>query len=462
MNARRPRVLLIAEAANPEWVSVPLVGWSHAQALSQVADVHVVTQVRNREAIEKTGWREGQEFTSLDSEGVAKPLWKFDTWLRRATGLGWTASTALASLPYYQFERLVWRRFGDDLAARRFDLVHRLTPLTPTTPSLLAGRCRSVGVPFVLGPLNGGVAWPAAFSSVRRQEGEWLSYARDAYKLLPAYRSTRRDAAAILAGSRATYDQLDGFHDRCVYLPENGIDLSRFPERTVGGPPGGPLRIAFVGRLVPYKGADMLLEACAPLVRAGKVVVDVIGDGPQRDELAALVAREGIGAGVKLDGWVPHTQMAERLGASEVFGFPSIREFGGGVVLEAMALGLVPLVVDYAGPAELVTSQTGERVPLGTREAIVAELGRRVERMLAQRADLPAMGARARQRVTACYTWQAKAAQVARVYQWVLGAAPKPDFGMPFDEQAADPRSAGFGGQSGPASSGHQPRANSS
>ncbi len=431
----RIRALLIAEAANPEWSSVPLVGWSHAKAITELAHTHIVTQIRNKDAIERTGWCDGKEFTAIDSERVSRPLFL----LGKIIPGNWTTKMAVNAFSYYYFERLVWQRFAERIRSGEFDVVHRLTPLSPTVPSLLASKCKQAGTPFVLGPLNGGVPWPKHFGDTRRREREWLSYVRDAYKLMPGYHSTRRDAAAIIIASQHTWQQIPHkYHDKCVYIPENAVDTERFKFKAEG-PVKLPLRIAFVGRLVPYKGVDMLVEACAPLIRDGKVVLDIIGDGPEMNRLQDLIERNELSPGVTLTGWIDHKDLQKRLPKSDVFAFPSIREFGGGVVLEAMLLGMVPVVVDYAGPAELVTERTGYKVPIDRREKLIQSFREVIARLAENPDQIREMGQHARERVMTSFTWSAKAKQTLEVYKWVTGKqSEKPDFGMPLPDAAYD------------------------
>lgn len=433
------RVLLIAEAANPEWVSVPLVGWSHCEAIARATNAHLVTQVRNRDAIGRAGWIEGKDFTAIDSERFAAPLWKAASLLRGGSGKGWTTLTAVAALSYYYFEHLVWKKFGRDIRDGRYDIVHRVTPLSPTTPSILAGKCRRAGVPFIVGPLNGGVPWPKAFDAARRAEREWLSYVRVAYKLLPGYRATRRNASAMMIGSRATLEQVPArYRDKCVYLPENAIDPERFKRPRVRHA-ARPLRVVFIGRLVPYKGPDMLLEAATPLVHDKLLTLEFIGDGPMRDELTQAIASENLGDGVRMTGWVNHTQLQDRLVEADVLAFPSIREFGGGVALEAMALGVVPVVVDYGGPAELVTPATGVLVKLGPRARIVEDFRAVLRQFCHDPSEVTRRSEAGIERVNRLFTWDRKARQTLEVYEWVLGRRAKPDFGIPLADPA--PRS---------------------
>jgi alpha-maltose-1-phosphate synthase len=444
---RRLRVLLVAELANPDWASVPLEGWSHSSALARLVDAHLVTHVRNRENILKAGLPPSR-FTALDTRPVERRIEAFVRLLRPGGDGGLTTVTAFSAASYYYFEHLLWREFGARIRAGEFDVVHRLTPLSPTTPSLLAARCARAGVPFVLGPLNGGLPWPRGFDYARIKENEWLTYVRDAYKLLPGYRGTRRHAAAIVCGSTDTRQQIAApYQAKTVYVPENAIDPQRF-DAAVSGPVELPLRVAFVGRFTLYKGCDMLIEAAAPLVRAGTVTLDLIGDGAQMPALRALAAREGLPDSI-FAGWVQHAELKNRLTQSHVFAFPSIREFGGAVVLEAMALGLVPIVMAYGGPGELVSAATGYALPMGRRDAIVASLRRALEELVADPSRIRSMGEAARQRVLNQFTWDAKAAQLFEVYRWVLGWREKPNFGMPLPDAPAR-RAATAGAAAGP------------
>jgi len=423
MSSRPYRVLLLAEAANPEWFSVPLEGWSLVQALAKITDVHLVTQIRNREAILRAGMVEGRDFTAIDNETVASPVSKLAEQLRGGSGKGWTLVTAFSSLAYYSFELEMWRRLGSRIKAHEFDLVHRITPLSPTSQSLVAGWLARRSVPFVMGPLNGGVPWPKNFTNRQHDEREWLSYVRWLHKLMPGYRSTRRHSAAIIAGSRHTYSELPSrFKNKLVYIPENGVDTARFnaprDRRAVL-----PLRIAFVGRLVPYKGADMLLEAMADFLKRDQVELHIIGDGPQRSLLDAMVDRMGVRQRVIFHGWVPHVDVQAKLRICDLMALPSIREFGGAVVIEAMALGLTPIVADYGGPSELVGDDTGFRIPFTDQTSLVNGLKMAIGDIIRAPEIVDRLGKAGRRRVLEKFTWDAKAKQILTVYDAVLSGA---------------------------------------
>jgi glycosyltransferase involved in cell wall biosynthesis len=405
---------------------VPLIGWSLTQALSQVCDVHLVTQVRNREAIERQGWVEGEQFTAIDSERIAAPAIRLASVFRGGNSLAWTIETAMESITYPYFEYLVWKRFRRALRAGEYDLVHRVTPVSPTAPSYIARRLARIGIPFVVGPLNGGVEWPREFSDLQRREREWLTRFRGLYRLLPGYKSLRRHASCIIAGSRATLAQLPArFRDKYLYLPENAVDPSRF-SLTNQSAYRLPIKAAFVGRLVPYKGADMAIEAMEDLAREGLIEYDIYGTGPETPRLEQMIRSKGLQDSVRLRGYVPNTELQEQLVTADILVFPSVREFGGGVVLEAMALGVVPVIADYAGPTELVSEAEGYKVPMGDRRQVVASFRSVLGHITRDPRQLEAKRAACLARIALLYTWERKTEQLQQVYAWVAGRSKKP------------------------------------
>lgn len=422
---RKYRVLQIAEAANPEWASVPLEGWSLSQALAKLTDAHLVTHVRNRAAILRAGLLEDKDFTSIDNEYVASPIYRLASLLRGGDGKGWTTVMAFSSFAYYSFERELWNRFSDRIKAGEFDLVHRITPLSPTSQSIIAKRLSKLNIPFIVGPLNGGVPWPDNFSDRQFAEKEWLSSVRGLYKIMPAYRSMRKFSSAIIAGSRYTLGELPSWvKEKCVYIPENAVDMERF-KKTRNHSASLPLKAAFLGRLVPYKGADILLEAVKDFVKASQLELHIIGDGPQRPLLEAMVDRLAIRSGVQFHGWIPHTAVQSKLCGCDFLALPSIREFGGAVVVEAMALGVTPIVANYAGPSELVDERTGIRVDFKDKESLINGFRDAVGLVIKNPDILDTLGTTARQNVIKTLTWDAKARQILRVYDAVLSGAAK-------------------------------------
>ena len=260
----RLRILVLAPDANPESITGPLLSFHQAQALAQLHDVTLVV----RSTVEGPVRRASAAFRGI--EIVPMPLleriyrWSF-RWIFKSN----YRSQALTAFGYpfsVAFEWYAWRQLKRRIFAREFDVVLRLLPIVPVLPSPFAFFLRNGPIPFVIGPLNGGLPWPPGFSQASNQK-EWVSGLRNLYRFLPFARATYENAAAIVAGSSQTYAEFAAHREKLFFLPENGVTRSlcceaeRAPERN------RRLELIFVGGLVPYKACDLALRAAAPLLQ---------------------------------------------------------------------------------------------------------------------------------------------------------------------------------------------------
>jgi glycosyltransferase involved in cell wall biosynthesis len=163
-----------------------------------------------------------------------------------------------------------------------------------------------------------------------------------------------------VSASPLTARALREFSGRESVIIPNGIDRGRI----LSLPPSpDPVDILFAGRLIPEKHVDLLIEAVALCAaELPGICCLIIGDGPEREHLEALVEKCGVSNRVTFTGTLPtHDAVISRMKSATVFCFPSTREGFGIAALEALACGLVLVTVDHPQNAakDFVTADQG-------------------------------------------------------------------------------------------------------
>ena len=425
------RVLILAEECNPDWPSAPIFAYQSARAITEHADVVLVTQVRNARNIERAGLGRAR-VVYLNTEKVARPLWKLSVALRRGTETGWLMAGALAYPGHFAFEWLAAKYFRGALQRGEFDLVHRLSPWSGVQPSFMA---TASPIPFLLGPINDNLPWMSESTDMLKREAtradRLASFFLPLLRHLPYQRSKYIHANGVLACYDHTIDSLpDAVKAKTVNFPEVGIDPEVFG--LASRPRSGRMTVLFVGRLVPLKLPEVIIRAfgASSILRQQRLVI--VGEGPERPRLESLVAENGLAASVELTGLKSHAEVGQFMRQGDIFAFPSAHEMGGGVVVEAMACGLACVVVDFGGPATLIGPERGVKVPVGNVTQLSVSFRHELEQLVTQPERITQLGLAAHRHAMTHYTWDVKARKTLEVYRWVTGRrARKPDFWDP-------------------------------
>ena len=292
-----------------------------------------------------------------------------------------------------------------------WDVVHSQSP-PPVTAYFACTAANNIGVPHVLTyHADDEIPLPAVGPIIVAVYRETMG----------RYTFAHSDQVVVSTQTYASTSRLVWSYDPEVIGA--AIDPSRFGPGIDGShvraslgipPPEEGHMVLFVGRLVPHKGVEFLLEAVHRLRPSATVVV--AGEGPQRQALQRSAEALGVGTRVVFAGGVPHEELPTYYRAADVLVLPSISrlEAFGLVGLEAMASERPVVLSDIPGVREVIEDgKEGLLAPPADPEGLAA----RINELLDDPGRRREMGARGRERVLRLFTWDVVGAQFRDIYE---------------------------------------------
>lgn len=312
------------------------------------------------------------------------------------------------------------KRVLASIKQHKIDIVHQPTSVSPREPSALFG----LGVPLVIGPMNGGMDYPEPFRHMQARSvdfGMWFGrlFANMLNRVIPG----KRQAQTLLVANQRTNLALPSCLRGQVYeLVENGVDLAvwQSPERPDDlDDPDRPARFTYLGRLVDWKAVNLLLEAFQKVVKETPAVLEIIGDGEDRAALQAQANALDLpdNCAVRFTGWLTQEQCATRLAHADALVLPSLLECGGAVVLEAMAMGLPAIATRWGGPVDYLDDACGILVEPSSRPDFIQGHADAMIKLAKSPALRKQMGQAGRDKVLKQFDWDTKGKIMLEIYK---------------------------------------------
>jgi glycosyltransferase involved in cell wall biosynthesis len=236
-----------------------------------------------------------------------------------------------------------------------------------------------------------------------------------AVESLPAKIGRAAFAIAVCEdGQRKLLQRTPQGHEHKIHVVRCGVDRHFLTADARGV--AGARRLVCVARLSPEKGLGVLLRAAALLAAEGlDFRLSLVGDGPERGPLEALVRDLGLAGCVRFEGWRSGAEVHARILDSRALVLASLSEGLPVVIMEALALHRPVIATRVGGIAELVVpGECGWLVAPGALLELAAAMR---EALTRPAAELEAMGQRGALRVRAAHDSSAQALRMAQLFR---------------------------------------------
>lgn len=392
------RVLLIAPTCDGTDVGEAWVAHRWAVGLAKHHEVTLLTY-------RKRGRKSAREQLS----GIRVVEWTEPPLLGRVERLN--SMLAPGYVPFYVRARRWIRQALSQ--GERFDVVHQPVPVAMRYPCPAIG----LGLNVVVGPVGGGLDSPPEFLGAQDTDPWYVKLRRlDGWRLAydPLLRRTYEQASCVLGIAPYVADKLGNLDlARFEVMSETAlIDLPAPKDRSGRS---GPVRALFVGRMIRSKGARDLVQALAQC-RDLPLHVDIVGDGPDRQACEALAGKLAIGNRITFHGRQPRSEVERLYHEADIFVFPSYREPGGNVALEAMAHSLPLIVCDRGGPGAATNESCAIRLSVNSPAALAEDIAVALRRLTLDKALRLTMGQASYRHVKHTGLWEQRIGRVNALF----------------------------------------------
>lgn len=400
-------ILASAYAINPYKGSEDGMGWNFTLQIARYNKVIAVTRKNNREAIE----RYMKEFPNEIYKNMRFLYFDLPKHL-----MFWKRGSKGAMLYYVLWQRALVKFIRKSNI--NFDLVHNLNFHNDWTPSYLW----KLGKPFVWGPIGHHPNIPDQFMSKAslgdklKDKATWI-VKKIFWNFSISLKKTVKNAHHVMCMNSSVEGKLKLSKNRFSIIPSVASEDLGYQKNNSYS----DFNVLSVGRFVPLKGFDLTIKAFAKLIDAlpkekrSQCKLNLVGKGPQENNLKKLVKELDLTDYVNFIPWMERQDLLKLYTQSKVFLFPS-HEGAGMVVSEAMSFGLPVICLNNVGPGEFVDKECGVAVPIGNYEETCNHLAIAVKNIFNDNDLHSKMSEAARRRFLQKFAWNARGEQLKTIY----------------------------------------------
>lgn len=390
------RILVSAYGCEPLKGSEPGVGWNWVLQMAKYNQLYVITRANNQKIIEEylpSDIKNNVIFYYYDTPHFIKRL------KNKAKGLYF----------YYFF----WQIGIIPLSKRiiknnRVDYVMHLTFGSMWMPTFMP----FLGIPFIWGPVGGGDCEPRSFLKLlapKQRIIQSFRYVMNKTALInPLIFIPALKAKAILCRTLNSADVVPQCFQskvRVVLETSMGEDIFIYKKHDRND---GKIRFISTGRLLPSKNILSAIRSLQYLPKDLDYEYFIIGSGNQKNEIEKEIITNNLSNKVRILDEMPRSEVLNELQKADIFLFPSLREGGSWALMEAMAIGLPVICLDWAGMKIITDNSCAIRLPVTNPEQMPKDMANAIAELVKDPNLRKRMGENGRKRIQTVFNWDVK------------------------------------------------------